>query len=197
MTDHRTQPDGHLGTAQMRMLWTIARSLAANAAAKGRDVAAFQGFALCARRLAVSSAGACLVRVVVLYGMAADRALKGLPWEAEDELESFVVTLPMPQRQASYDALADQETVANESVHGPAAPYIEQELLSSPPHPQSNHPRWLSQPVRCTSRIAQTGVISRDPVAARPGGTCPFVNPPGDVHPRSGMGVPLHGHPRV
>jgi hypothetical protein len=108
MTDYRTQPDGHLGTAQMRMLWTIARSLAADAAAKGRDVAAFQGFALCARRLAVSSAGACLVRVVVLYGFAAERALKGLPWEAEDELESFVVTLPAVQHKPCDDAVVVQ-----------------------------------------------------------------------------------------
>lgn len=93
---------------EWRMLCTIARSLAANAAAKGRDVAAFQGFALCARRLAVSSAGACLVRVVVLYGMAAERALKGLPWEAEDELESFVVTLPAVQHKPCDDAVVVQ-----------------------------------------------------------------------------------------
>lgn len=197
MTDHRAQPDGHLSTPQMRMLWTIARTLAANAAAKGHDIAAFQGFALCAKRLAVSSHGASLVRVVILYGSVADRALQGVTWDPEDEIESFVVTLPSPQHQACGEASAAQIACAGEAEPLPGGPHATPDPLSLPAQTASSHSRWLSQPVRCTSRTAQTGTISRDPVAARLGGTCPFLNPPGDVRPRSGMGIPLHGHPRV
>jgi hypothetical protein len=197
VTVHRTQIDGYVDAAQMRMLWTIAGTLAANAAVTGNDLASFQGYAISARRLSVGPNGHRMVRVVILQAEAAERALQGLHWDLEDEIESFVVTLPFVQRQACDDAVVEQPAGTDGNSLWPSESRRGQTPLSPPAPSEPNHSRWLSQPVRCTSRIAQTGVISRDPVAARPGGTCPFVNPPGDVHPRSGMGVPLHGHPRV
>ena len=194
----RTLPDGQLEAPQMRMLWSIARTLVSNAASLGHDVAAFMGFAVSARRLAVSSAGCCLVRVVVLYGKPAQRALRGMTWDPEDELESFVVTVQLERAHAWVgESSAEELRGYDPEISGSPVTQEEPPQPGASACPQIRDPRWLSQPVRCTSRTAQTGTISRDPVAARLGGTCPFLNPPGDVRPRSGMGIPLHGHPRV
>lgn len=197
VTVHRTQIDGYVDAAQMRMLWTIAGTLAANAAVTGNDLASFQGYAISARRLSVGPNGHRTVRVVILQETAAERALQGLPWDLEDEIESFEVTLPRTQGQAGADIAGPQLAGAEGEQVFSEVPDVSPGGPNTPPQHRTGHSRWLSQPDRCTSRIAQTGVISRDPVAARPGGICPFVNPPGDVRPRPGMGVPLHGHPRV
>ena len=188
MTTLHRDLDSHLDMAEMRMIWTIARTLASNAAERGHDVAAFQGFALTARRLAVSNAGTCLVRVVILYGGAAKRALRGIPWEPEDELEAFVVTMPMPD----HADVEPFESSPRDELDDDAS-----RSCDSPHRADLSDSRWLSQPVGCTSRIDPTGMTSRDPVAARPGGVRSQVSPAGESAPRWGAVLPWRGLPRV
>jgi hypothetical protein len=188
------------------MLWNIAQTLADNAAEHGRDVASFHGFALTAKRLAVSNIGLCLVRIVILYGGAARRALQTFTWEEEDELEAVTLTMPLPPHVKvgpfpdDDEPVAKTEAGARTDADADADADTKAAATVAEPGKTGHRPtdsRWLCQPVRCTSRIDQTGMISRDPVAARPGGVRSQVRPAGESAPRKGVVLPMPGLPRV
>jgi hypothetical protein len=202
MNTSEFEPDADLDPAEMRMLWNIAVTLAENAAEHGRDVASFHGFALTAKRLAVSNTGLCLVRIVILYGGAARRALQTFTWEEEDELEAVTLTMPLPPHVKVGPFPGEEVHVAKAGtdVRIHAAADADAAATVAEPGKTGHRPtdsRWLCQPVRCTSRIDQTGMISRDPVAARPGGVRSQVRPAGESAPRKGVVLPMPGLPRV